>query len=88
MKYILLPFKFLFCLPIYLYKYLISPCLPHVCRFVPSCSNYAIGAIKEFGIFKGSTLAAKRLAKCTPHSKFSGFDPLPINIKGESKWLL
>lgn len=81
-------FNFIFCLPVYLYKYAISPLLPHVCRFTPSCSNYLIGAVKEFGIIKGVKLGIKRLAKCTPASKFSGFDPVPINVKGEFKWLL
>ncbi len=87
MKFLTFPIKFIFCLPIYFYKFLISPILPHVCRFNPSCSNYFIKAIQEFGIFKGSFLGIKRLSKCTPRSKFSGFDPVPINIKGETKWL-
>ncbi len=88
MKKLLLPIKFIACLPIYFYKYLISPLLPHVCRFIPSCSNYFIEAVKEFGVFKGSCLGFKRIARCTPKSKTSGFDPVPINVKGDKKWLL
>ncbi len=88
MKKLLLPFKFIFCLPIYFYKYLISPLLPHVCKFIPSCSNYFIAAVKEFGIFKGGALGIKRLAKCVPGRKEHGFDPVPINVKGDFRWLL
>ena len=87
MKYISAPFKFLVKLPIYFYKYLISPLLPHTCRFTPSCSNYFLGAVSEFGAIKGSILGLKRLSRCTPRNKCYGFDPVPINIKGESRWL-
>lgn len=87
MRYILLPFKFLIKLPIYFYKYLISPLLPNVCRFTPSCSNYFIGAVNEFGPFKGTIIGAKRILRCRPGSKAYGYDPVPINIKGEGKWL-
>ena len=46
------------------------------CRFHPSCSQYAIEAIEKYGIFKGSWLAACRIARCQPRSK-GGFDPVP-----------
>lgn len=87
MRYILIPFKFLIKLPIYFYKYLISPLLPNVCRFTPSCSKYFIGAVNEFGPFKGAMIGAKRILRCRPGSKTHGYDPVPINIKGEGKWL-
>ena len=80
-------FSFIATVPIYLYKFLISPLLPHVCRFTPTCSNYAIEAIKQFGVIKGGILGIKRICRCTPNNKKYGYDPLPINIKGESKWL-
>ena len=81
------PFKLLALGLIYAYKICISPFFPNTCRFVPSCSTYAILAIKEFGVVKGSFLAIKRILKCNPKSK-CGFDPLPVNIKGDIKWLI
>jgi len=87
MKFIIVPLKFLVKLPIYFYKYIISPLLPHTCRFTPSCSNFFIGAVNEFGPFKGSILGVKRLARCTPRNRHYGYDPVPINIKGDSRWL-
>ena len=81
------PFKILFLLLIYIYKFCISPLLPKTCRFYPTCSTYALLAIKEFGIFKGTLLAIKRILRCNPKSK-CGFDPLPNNIKGDVKWLI
>ena len=81
------PFKMLFLLLIYVYKFCISPLLPKTCRFYPTCSAYAVQAIKEYGAFKGVILAIKRVLRCNPKSK-CGFDPLPPNIKGEIKWLI
>ena len=69
------------------YKKLVSPLFPKKCRFVPTCSEYAIDAIKEFGAAKGSFLAIKRICRCNHFSK-GGFDPVPLNIVGEYKWLL
>lgn len=70
-----------------LYKYLISPLLPHTCRFTPSCSTYGLIAIKRFGLFKGLWLATKRVFRCSPFSK-GGQDPVPYNLKGEFKCLI
>ena len=81
------PFKILLLFLIYVYKSCISPLLSHTCRFYPTCSTYAILALKEFGFFKGSILSVKRILKCNPKSK-CGFDPLPNNIKGDFKWLI
>lgn len=50
------------------------------CKFQPSCSNYAIGVLNEFGFFKGSWYAIKRIFKCNPWSK-GGYDPIPVNDK-------
>lgn len=85
-KIIYFPFKFLFLLPVWFYKFCISPLLPHTCRFTPSCSNYFVQAVKEFGVIKGGKIGAKRLARCKPNGQY-GYDPIPINLKGESKWL-
>lgn len=58
------------------YKVLISPLFAGSCRFVPSCSDYAAGAISRFGVLQGSWLAARRLARCRPLAAH-GFDPVP-----------
>lgn len=89
-KYIKLtayPFKLFFLGLIYFYKFCISPLFLKNCRFTPTCSTYMIQAINEFGIFKGIYLGTKRISRCVPGNK-GGFDPIPQNIKGETKWLL
>jgi len=66
--------------PLRFYRAVISPLLPHVCRFTPSCSNYAIQALEIHGPVTGSWLTLKRLARCHPISwpgGSSGFDPVP-----------
>ena len=63
-------------LPIYFYKYCISPLLPPRCRFYPSCSTYAKEAILTHGVGKGMLLAAARIARCHPWHP-GGFDPVP-----------
>jgi putative membrane protein insertion efficiency factor len=69
------------CLPIKLYRYLISPLIKPSCRYYPSCSMYALTAIEQFGIIKGLWIAIKRLARCHPWSR-GGYDPvLPNNEK-------
>ncbi|HTN68502.1 MAG TPA: membrane protein insertion efficiency factor YidD [Dysgonamonadaceae bacterium] len=62
--------------PIVLYRYAISPLLPQTCRYTPTCSQYAIEAIKKYGPFKGSFLAAKRIGRCNPWGG-QGYDPVP-----------
>ncbi|HIX86414.1 MAG TPA: membrane protein insertion efficiency factor YidD [Candidatus Parabacteroides intestinigallinarum] len=66
----------LFLLPVYFYKYCISPMMPPACRYVPTCSEYAIQAIKKYGPLKGSYLAIKRILRCHPWGG-SGYDPVP-----------
>ena len=46
------------------------------CKFQPTCSNYAIGVLDEFGFFKGSYLMIRRILRCNPFSK-GGYDPVP-----------
>jgi putative membrane protein insertion efficiency factor len=58
-----------------LYQQIISPVLPPACRFVPSCSEYAIEAIERYGVLKGSAMAARRILRCHPLSK-GGYDPV------------
>lgn len=66
--------------PIRFYKRFVSPMLPPACRFTPTCSAYAVQAIRTHGPAKGAALAAKRLLRCHPISWLggsSGFDPVP-----------
>jgi uncharacterized protein len=59
-----------------LYKRLISPVLPPACRFMPTCSEYAIEAIEKHGVLRGGSLALHRLVRCGPWCP-GGFDPVP-----------
>lgn len=63
-------------LPIYFYRSAISPITPPSCRFTPSCSVYAIEAIKKHGPFRGLWLAIKRILRCHPWGGH-GHDPVP-----------
>ena len=56
----------LVCAPIRLYQKFISPCLGHNCRFLPTCSQYAIEAIMVHGVLKGGLLAMWRILRCNP----------------------
>lgn len=58
------------------YKRNISPSLPPSCRFVPTCSVYAMEAIEKYGLLKGGFLALKRILKCHPFHP-GGYDPVP-----------
>ena len=66
----------LFILPIRFYQGAISPLFPPVCRFTPTCSQYAVEAIMRHGVVKGSWLALRRIARCHPWGD-SGYDPVP-----------
>lgn len=58
------------------YKKQISPCLPPSCRFIPTCSEYAMQAVEKYGAVKGSWMAVKRIARCNPLCR-GGYDPVP-----------
>ena len=63
-------------LPIRFYQKFISPLLPPACRYTPTCSQYAIEAIKKHGPIKGTWLAIKRILRCNPWGG-KGYDPVP-----------
>jgi uncharacterized protein len=67
--------RILFIAIIRLYKYMISPLFPSSCRFVPTCSEYAIDAIIRYGALKGAALAFRRVLRCNPFHE-GGFDPV------------
>ncbi len=71
------PLAFLLALPIRLYRRLLSPLLPPgICRFHPSCSLYALEALRRHGGLKGAWLTLRRLLKCQPFHP-GGPDPVP-----------
>jgi putative membrane protein insertion efficiency factor len=67
----------IFSLPVYFYKYAISPLLRPSCRHVPSCSQYTLDALKIYGPLTGSLLALNRILRCRPGGTH-GYDPVPL----------
>ena len=66
------------------YRFIISPLLGHSCRYLPTCSEYSIEALKVYGFFKGSYLSLKRILSCHPIKLLGGgegFDPVNKNTK-------
>jgi putative membrane protein insertion efficiency factor len=61
--------------PIFAYQRFISPAIPRRCKYEPTCSRYALDAIREYGIIKGLVLGAWRLLRCNPWSH-GGYDPV------------
>lgn len=58
------------------YQYLVSPMLGPSCRFTPTCSDYAVQALRKYGAVKGTWLSIKRVGRCHPWHD-GGYDPLP-----------
>ena len=67
--------------PVTGYRRFISPLLPPVCRFYPSCSEYALEALRTHGAARGLWLAIRRLARCHPFNA-GGYDPVPPRPQG------
>ena len=61
--------------PIFVYQRVISPAIPRRCKYEPTCSRYAVEAIREYGILRGLVLAGWRLLRCNPWSH-GGYDPV------------
>ena len=66
-----------------LYKIVISPYLAPSCRYLPTCSEYAIDCLKTYGLIKGFFKATKRILSCHPFSKRDGFDPVVKEFKAK-----
>jgi len=65
-----------------IYKYLISPLIGPSCRYLPTCSEYSIEALKTYGLPKGLLLSLKRIMRCHPFGN-SGFDPVKKEMKAK-----
>ncbi len=68
--------KYLFIFLVRFYQVVVSPLKPPTCRYTPTCSQYALEALKKYGAFKGSWLALKRISRCHPWGG-CGYDPVP-----------
>ena len=68
--------KYLVIIPVRLYQMIVSPWMPNVCRYEPSCSHYMLGAVRKHGVFRGTWLGIRRLLRCAPWGGH-GFDPVP-----------
>ena len=66
--------------PVYFYRYCISPLTPPSCRFTPTCSQYALEALRKHGPFKGLWLTVKRISRCHPWGG-SGYAPVPCESR-------
>jgi uncharacterized protein len=57
------------------YKWAVSPMLPHACRYIPTCSEYAMEAVERYGALRGMWMAMRRVLRCRPFAG-SGYDPV------------
>ncbi|HEV8505222.1 MAG TPA: membrane protein insertion efficiency factor YidD [Chitinophagaceae bacterium] len=76
MKLILRLLSLPFIALIKIYQWIISPWIGPKCRFTPTCSQYALEALKKYGLLKGMWLAVKRISRCHPWGGH-GYDPVP-----------
>ncbi len=74
--------RWLLMVPVWLYRRLISPLKPRCCRFVPTCSCYAMEALRVHGALGGSWLTLRRILRCHPFCK-PGYDPVPPRRREE-----
>jgi putative membrane protein insertion efficiency factor len=61
--------------PIRFYQRFVSPLFPRRCKYLPTCSQYAVEAVRDYGVLRGFVLAAWRLLRCNPWSH-GGYDPV------------
>ena len=68
------------------YQLIVSPMLGSNCRFMPTCSEYALESLKTYGLIKGTYLTIKRIGKCHPWGS-NGYDPIPTKMGKKIKWM-
>ncbi len=71
----------IFLVLIVFYRKCLSPLMPGCCRFVPTCSQYALDAVRQHGAFFGGLLALWRILRCHPLTQ-GGYDPVPTTLFG------
>ena len=72
------------------YQYIVSPMLGHSCRYLPTCSEYCIEAIQNFGVLKGMYMSIKRILSCHPIKLLGGgegFDPINKKLNKKKYWI-
>ncbi len=74
------PLAHVFALPVRFYRLALSPLIGSNCRYQPTCSEYALEALKTHGAIKGAWLAARRIGRCHPLGG-SGYDPVPDKLR-------
>ena len=67
-----------------IYRSVVSPYLAPSCRYLPTCSQYAIDCLNTYGLVKALFKATKRILSCHPYSKRNGFDPVDNELRGKS----
>lgn len=77
------PFQFVVLQLLRAYKWAVSPMLPPSCRYVPTCSEYAMEAVERYGAIRGGWMGLIRLLRCHPFVK-GGYDPVVKHAHGES----
>lgn len=75
--------RYIALVPVYAYRWLISPMLPDTCIYAPSCSEYTAEAIRTHGALKGIALGATRISRCTGGFFEGGYDPVPADFSFE-----
>lgn len=86
MRVIFYPLNIIMVLTIKAYRIVGSEIYGNGCIFLPTCSAYAIAAYKEYNFFYASVLMMRRLMRCNSKNA-GGYDHLPINMKGEYRWV-
>ncbi|MGE0405986.1 MAG: membrane protein insertion efficiency factor YidD [Candidatus Korobacteraceae bacterium] len=76
--------KFLLLSAIRLYRWLFSPLLPQACRYLPTCSEYALEAVEHHGVLRGGIKAVGRVLRCHPLA-VGGYDPVKKNVPHGAK---
>ncbi len=66
------------------YKWAISPMLPPACRYVPTCSEYAVEAVERYGALRGGWMAFARILRCHPFAR-GGYDPVVVTAASQER---
>jgi len=76
--------KYIVLIPVYIYRYCISPFLASRCIYTPTCSSYMVEAVEKHGAFRGGFLGVKRVCRCHPMAN-GCYDPVPDTLQVSHK---